>query len=287
MCRVRTCGVATMLLAMLCMRATADEVVTFPSAQYLVGPLTQRLAQERGEQIVRPPAEMIRGYLSKPEGDGPFPAIVHLHGCGGLTAARRKFDAAQFAAWGYAVLMVDSFATRGIKDNCLGEHVLSRDADAWGALIYLSRLPFIDARRIAVVGYSQGGIAALQIASAQPVRIFDVPDDVRFKAAVAYYPMCGAAADKLAIPTLVLIGEFDDWAWAASCERLMKRFDASGAPIKVTIFPDAFHDFDNAALHETVRYFGHWLRYDRNAAARAAAETRDFLAAELAPSALP
>jgi len=80
---------------------------------------------------------------------------------------------------------------------------------------------------------------------------------------------------------LVLIGEFDDWTWAASCERLLRRFDASGAPLKVTIFPDAFHDFDSAALHGTIRFFGHWLRYDRKAATRAAAQMRDFLATEL------
>ena len=224
---------------------------------------------------------MIEGYLSRPPGNGPFPAIVHLHGCGGLTAQRRKLDGEQFTHWGYVTLMVDSFATRGIRDNCLGERILSRDADAQGALIYLSRLPFVDSKRIAVIGYSQGGMAALAIASDQPAEIFDVPHGLKFKAAVAYYPSCGAAMDKLAIPTLVLIGELDDWTLAASCDRLLRRFDASGAPIKVTVFPGAYHDFDSATLPGTVRYFGHWLRYDKDAATRAAAETRDFLAAIL------
>jgi dienelactone hydrolase len=158
---------------------------------------------------------------------------------------------------------------------------LSRDGDAWGALVYLSKLPFVDPKRIAVVGYSQGGIVALQVASAQPAQIFDVPREMKFRAAVAYYPMCGAATDKLAIPTLVLIGELDDWSLAASCDRLRWRFDASGAPLKVTVFPDAYHSFDNPSVHGTVRYFGHWLRYDKDATVRAAAETRDFLAAKL------
>ncbi len=73
--------------------AAADEVVTFASARYLVGSLQQRLASERGVPVERAPAEMIKGYLSKPPGNGPFPAVVHLHGCGGLTAQRRKRDA--------------------------------------------------------------------------------------------------------------------------------------------------------------------------------------------------
>jgi dienelactone hydrolase len=262
--------------------SAADELVTFDSARYLVGSLQQRLARERGEPVKRRPAEKIHGYLSKPAGAGPFPAIVHLHGCGGLTETRRERNAEQFTRWGYVTLMVDSFATRGVKENCGDQHaIISRSADAWGALVYLSQQPFVDAKRIAVVGYSQGGIAALEIASAQPAKIFDVPDDAKFKAAVAYYPSCSAAMDKLAIPTLVLIGEFDDWTLAASCERLLRRFDSSGAPLLVTIFRGAFHDFDNAAIKGTMRYFGHWLRYDKEAAARAATEMHDFLATEI------
>ncbi len=278
---VRSCIAAFLLSALHCMPATADEVVTFPSARYLVGALTQRLARERGETAAPRPAVIIRGYLSKPPGPGPFPAVVHLHGCGGLTAERRRHDAEQFIDWGYVTLMVDSFATRGIGNDCLDDHALSRAADALGALLYLSALPAVDPKRVAVVGYSQGGTVALQVASDQPAKIYEMPDGLQFKTAVAYYPSCSAAMDKLAIPTLVLIGELDDWTLAASCDRLLRRFDASGAPLKVTILPGAYHDFDSIALRGTIRYFGHWLRYDQEAATRAAAEARDFLAAEL------
>jgi|SRR5579862_193555 len=283
--RGSTCGAAILLALAFCAPggiAFADETVTFASARYLVGSLQLRLASERGETIERKPAEIIQGYLSKPAGDGPFPAIVHLHGCGGLTAQRRERDAEQFTSWGYVILEVDSFATRGIKDTCLDEPAPPRHGDALGALMYLSTLAFVDPKRIAVVGYSQGGIVALQIASAQPARIFEVPPGLQFSAAVAYYPVCGAAMDKLAIPTLVLIGEFDDWAWAASCDRLRRRFDASGAPLKVTVFPEAYHSFDNiAASPYGTRYYGHWLRYNAEVTAQAAAEARAFLAAQL------
>ena len=67
--------------------AHAAERVQFESARYQVGPLQQRLARERGEIIARPPAEIIDGYLTTPDGPGPFPAIVHLHGCNGLSKA--------------------------------------------------------------------------------------------------------------------------------------------------------------------------------------------------------
>ena len=104
--RGMTCRAAILLAAALCTAgrpAAADETVTFPSARYLVGSLQQRLASERGEPVKRAPDEMIQGYLSRPHGNGPFPAIVHLHGCGGLTAARRAHDAEQITRWGYVI----------------------------------------------------------------------------------------------------------------------------------------------------------------------------------------
>src|SRR5579872_3530610 len=105
-----TYRVALAVAAVACLQplcASADEVVTFPSARYLGGELTQRLARERGETLQRAPADTIRGYLSRPDGVGPFPAIVHLHGCGGLSERKRAADAEQFIRWGYAILEVD------------------------------------------------------------------------------------------------------------------------------------------------------------------------------------
>ena len=147
-------------------RALAAERVQFESARYQVGPLQLRLARERGETVARPPADVIDGYLTRPEGAGPFPAIVHLHGCSGLPAAFKAGTdkglwSARLAGWGYVVLAVDSFTTRGIAQACPGGPATriadtygaltlqSRRADATGALAWLSRQPFVDANRIA------------------------------------------------------------------------------------------------------------------------------------------
>jgi dienelactone hydrolase len=261
--------------------SAAEQIVTFPSAHYLVGDLQQRLARERGEPLNRAPDEMIKGYLLRPDGDGPFPAVVHLHGCGGLLDNRRIADSKQFTNWGYVTLIVDSFTTRGIKEACGARPIPSRQADAMGALIYLSTLPFVDPTRIAVVGYSQGGSAALNIASVQPAALFEMPAGLRYKAAVAYYPSCSAADDELAIPTLVFIGELDDWSLAAECRRMMNRQDGKGALVKLVVFPEAFHSFDSSSAGYGVRYFGHWLRYNADATDRAAAQMRRFLKVEL------
>lgn len=261
--------------------ASADELVTFDSARYLVGSLQQKLARERGEPLIRTPTETIQGFLSKPDGAGPFPAVVHLHGCGGLAEQRRVSAAKQFTDWGYVTLIVDGFTTRGIKEACDWAQIPSRQADATGALIYLSKLPFVDPMRVAVVGYSQGGMAALGIASGQPAELFDIPDGMKFKAAVAYYPICSAAANKLEIPTLILIGELDDWSRAVECRWLTKRLDRNSAPLTLTIFPEAHHSFDSPSASAGMRHLGHLLRYNAAVTERAAAQTREFLVKEL------
>src|SRR4051795_10917632 len=64
--------------------AGAAERVQFESARYQIGPLQRRLALERREPIIPAAPGVIDGFLTKPAGSGPFPALVHLHGCGGL-----------------------------------------------------------------------------------------------------------------------------------------------------------------------------------------------------------
>jgi dienelactone hydrolase len=272
--------VIILVLSICAGRAAADEVVQFNIAHYGVGELQQRLARERGEAIERAPPLTLTGYLSKPPGTGPFPAVVYLHGCLGLGDFRRKRAGEQMTEWGYVSLVVDSFATRGISEDC-SARLSNRQADALGALIYLSKLPFVDPRRIALVGISQGGTAALEIATARAVEVFELPASVKFKAIVAFYPSCAAAGNELNAPALILAGALDDWSPLIDCEWWALRRRGKGAPVKFEVYPEAYHSFDDPGLRVATRYFGHWVKYDAEAAAHATATMRDFLAAQL------
>src|SRR5258708_7950992 len=53
----------------------------------------------------------IQGYMAKPEGAGPFPAVIGLHGCGGMPDTTKRKLADELVGWGYVVLLVDSFPT--------------------------------------------------------------------------------------------------------------------------------------------------------------------------------
>lgn len=261
--------------------SAAQELVRFESAPYRVAQIQQQQARERGEP--EPPGpDIISGYLSKPDGDGPFPAVIYLHSCAGLSASNRDRISQLMTGLGYVSLAVDSFTTRGIKEACNGGSIARRIADALGGLLYASKLPYVDPKRIAVVGSSQGGVAVMGLASVHSVNIYAIPDDLTFKAAVAFYPLCSIASRQLAIPTLILIGALDDWTPADNCERWMRLRAGRGAPVQLTVYPGAYHAFDIPTLQDGRKYFGHWLKYDADATHRANAAMHDFLAEQLA-----
>jgi len=278
------CQLASALLITLsiCHSAYAAERVQLESARYQVGPLQRRLALERREPLIQPPASIIDAFLTKPDGTGPFPAIVHLHGCSGLPddvkRAANSLWSERLAAWGYAVLVVDSFTVRGISHTCLGQSA-PRVADAYGALAWLARQPFVNASRIAVIGFSAGGIAALSIAQAYDFELFEGEGEHTFKAAISFYPYC-MPGNMMKMPTLVLIGEADDWTPAAACRAIEAR-GSEGNPVKLVVYPGAYHSFDSPRPGR--RYFGHWLEYNRAAAEQANEEVRVFLARHLPP----
>jgi dienelactone hydrolase len=272
------------------------ERVQFESAPQPLGDLQQKQARERGEQPKPIRGDTIEGYLAKPEGDGPFPAIVHLHGCGGLGPAFKADPAgdrwiSQLVGWGYVVLVVDSFSSRHVREACTPASffafsqspILTRVLDAFGGLQYLSHLPYVDRNRVAMLGFSMGGWTVLTAATARQAEVFDNPDGLKFKAAIAFYPVCAVIDGIMAMPTLILIGSSDDWTPARDCERMMDRRAGAGAPVDLVIYPNAYHAFDAPILQPGLMLFGHWLAYNAEADAKARAATREFLAAQLRP----
>src|SRR5262245_66060873 len=108
----------------------------------------------------------IDATLVRPNGDGRFPAVVQLHGCGGLEAQSYRW-ARWFADHGYAALVVDSFGPRKVKGDCRSgpdePPITARFDDAFGALRYLQSLSDVKADRIAAIGWSQGGVYAMSV----------------------------------------------------------------------------------------------------------------------------
>jgi dienelactone hydrolase len=233
------------------------------------------------------PAKLL-GYLARPDaglsgmlgGDsdraGPFPAVVVLHGCSGISSHSAEI-ADQLASWGYVALTLDSLGPRGITSRC-GGGSLDQPFDAYAALRYLSRLNFVDPARVAVLGQSMGGSAALYAVDRDLAAQYFAE---RFRAAIAYYPDCRIPAALMTAPTLVLTGEVDDWNSAERCREMVTHSRPDSAPIALTVYAGAHHAFDVAQLKPGIHFLGHRLEYNEPAARDAEQKLRAFLAANL------
>ena len=223
--------------------------------------------------------------LTKPAGDGPFPAIVILHDCSGLgpTSSGGPWRwATRLTAEGYVTIWPDSFQMRGHPSGVCTDasppriSFEQRAKDAYAALAYLRTLPYVDAKRVAVMGGSHGGSSTLAaIVDDAANREHKGPG---FVAAVALYPGCGrsvggwqverdghkivgyAGVFKPLAPLLILIGALDDWTPAEPCRKLAAAARQAGYPVEIVVYPGAHHAFDSRA---PVRYVPE--RYNSNA----------------------
>jgi dienelactone hydrolase len=185
------------------------------------------------------------------------PAIVLLHGCGGLYTQRRQLTgrhrewAQRFAAWGFVALLVDSFGPRGLGPICtLKDRPIhpwrERTLDAYAALEYLAARADVDRTNIFVMGWSHGGSTVTGVVREQaPGQRGDGP---RFKAAIAYYPGCErplrAQHYRLTVPLLIQHGAADDWVPAAPCVTLAAKLQPLGMSVETILYPEAHHGFD-------------------------------------------
>jgi dienelactone hydrolase len=196
-------------------------------------------------------------WLPAPTAGEPRPAVIALHGCGGLyrrdgaTLGARDTDyAARVHAASIHLLLPDSFGSRGSGSICTarrGERTISaatRRADVIAAVAWLRERPDVDPKRIVLLGWSHGASTLLAtVNSAQP-------QHPRVAGAIAIYPGCSAALKQpfaLDAPLLMLLGADDDWTPPALCERVVARtLDARPTPdIVLKVYPQSVHGFDS------------------------------------------
>lgn len=228
--------------------------------------------------------EQIPATLLKPPGDGPFPAVVVLHDCSGLSARSSGAPmrwATLLAGQGYVAIIPDSFSTRGFPEGVCTQPdeavprlrlvaPIQRAYDAYAALAYLRSFPFVDGEHVGVMGGSHGGSTTLAAMVTPASDRAPLVEERRhgFAAGIALYPGCANQYGRWSAthefgnhgvvtgysgvyqpiaPLLILIGERDDWTPAKPCEELAERAAAAGYAVAIKVYPGAQHSFDSSA----------------------------------------
>jgi dienelactone hydrolase len=204
-------------------------------------------------------SETLRAELYKPDGDGPFPTVIALHGCGGLAghseavAPRYRDWAEQLVKDGRAVLLPDSYGSRGLGPQCRvpERHVRARRervADIMAARQWLMQQKWSAPDRVSLIGWAAGASALLWAVRPQLATRGAEPD---FRSAIAFYPDCRISAGlgwSARVPTLLLIGGKDDVSSPPACRQMIEGARGRSALTRIVVYPGAYHDFDRANL---------------------------------------
>lgn len=198
----------------------------------------------------------LHAQLYRPRGSGPFPAVVALHDCGGID--RPSASAAQlYGEWasllsekGFVVVFPNSYGSRGLGPQCRVRQTKvrasrERVADANAAWRWLASQSFVRPEHISLLGWSSGAIATLW--AVRPNAPRDGSAD--FRSAVALYPGCRRLRQtewSARVPTLILIGNADDWTPASTCQQMVADARGRSARVVIVVYPGAQHEFDRA-----------------------------------------
>jgi len=194
----------------------------------------------------------IDGSLTIPATDTAVPAVILVHGCGGIGGSERGW-VDDLRDEGYASFLLDSFGGRGIGEICSGTETLnvaSPIVDLFRAVEKLKDHPYVDGTRIAVVGFSFGGRTALWSAM---TRFKEAYGGSTLMAHVAFYPSTcfirlEAESDVSGAPIRILHGVEDDWTPIDQCEEYVARLADAGVDAELISYPAAHHGFDNETL---------------------------------------
>jgi dienelactone hydrolase len=202
-------------------------------------------------------SRILHAQLFKPEGNGPYPVVIALHGCGGLAGhsepvlPRYRDWAERLLKEGHAVLLPDSYGSRELGPQCRTKEQQvharrERVEDIMASRQWLVQQPWAARNRISLLGWANGASALLWAVRPQLSSRSIEPD---FRSAIAFYPDCRISSGlgwSARVPTLLLIGAKDDVSSPTACRQMVDGAQGRSALARIVIYPGAYHDFDRA-----------------------------------------
>ena len=219
----------------------AINTMTLSDAQFLTG-------DANGKGRLPPESSVIAA------GSGRLPVVILQHGSGGV-AANVELWAREFNAVGVSTFALDGFTGRALTQVNTDQSLLGRlnfILDIYRALDISAKHPRVDPQRIALMGFSRGGQAALY-ASLKRFNGMWNRSGVEFAAYIPFYPDCATTfisdTDVADRPIRIFGGTPDDYNPIVRCKAYVERLKAAGRDVQVTEYPNAPHAFDIPLLH--------------------------------------
>jgi dipeptidyl aminopeptidase/acylaminoacyl peptidase len=258
-----------------------DQRGSFQPVEPLPASLREKpMASGKSVRVPSFDGKEVQAYLYAPEGAGPFPAVIDVHG-GPTAQSRRDFNAMRqyLVSKGYAVLVPNVRGSTGYGktwtklDNLdLGGGPLK---DIIACKQWMVKEAKVDAKKVAIMGGSYGGYMTLAAATFTPdefaahVDYFGVSD---LKSLVESFPPYWAAfatfiyqkfgdpknpehaayqhdrsplnfADKIQKPLLVVQGSNDARVKKDQSDRLVEKLKARGVPVHYLVIEGEGHGF--------------------------------------------
>jgi dienelactone hydrolase len=216
----------------------------------------------------------LSGYLARPAGEAVAPGILVAHEAPGMNEHVKSRTRA-LAELGYIAFALDLYGETGFpREEVLKRHshlmatpgLMFRRASA--ALEVLAAQPGVDRRRLAAIGFCQGGITVLELArGAAPIRC-----------TVGFHPglqrPAGSSDGKIGAKVLMMVGDADPVVPAADRLAFSAEMTGKAADWQLHLFGGAGHAFMNQAV-DALGIPGY--AYDAVVARRAWKMMQDFL----------
>ena len=251
-------AVAVILMAYLCPALAEDKAPNRPVPRTELIPLNTLTISD--EQFLRGDANgkavTIAAELRIARPSGRQPVVVLVHGSGGI-GSNISMWVDELNGLGISTFVIDGFTGRGLEGTNTNQALLGRlnlIIDIYRGLEVLAKHPRVDAQRLALMGFSRGGQAALY-ASVKRFHQMWNKSEIDFAAYLPFYPDCATtyAEDTVlsASPVHVFGGTVDDYNPLSKCQAYAERLKKAGRGLEITEYPNAQHAFDSPLLPTT------------------------------------
>ena len=213
-------------------------------------PITHDVTEKQTSYINPSDNTEVPAIVFRPKTPGKFPGVLFQHGRRGLDDLVKRL-ARRMAARGFIVLAPDVYSARFIEQLPI-EHLTETEGDVNAGVDYLLGLPDVSTSKICMYSHTRGGYYTLRVSvafkrqnSAIACFVSFYPHWVDPNAAEPWQVYRYAPdLDKLNIPTLVFIGEYEQYQRRRSIETAIRSMKDAGKDVRLVIYPGVGRGFD-------------------------------------------